>query len=411
MGLFSHLFRKREPATDARDKSNTSQKESLGNAYLLLFSASWCTPSKSFIRQIEAAGINSYTYINVDENEDLCQDFCIRSIPSTLLVDLDGNIIKRWVGEDPNDPGQSKFVNYIKNCGYNIIPYQIKTTNKKLDDTIIAYQKQADEFLSSIASIEKVDNIKLKDGKNYTGYGKYIGDDFIPNGYGHLVYSNMNIKGNFVDGKLNGPGINNHDYYMYTMHFKDNRGNGWGLCINSGELVEFGYYKNSRLTVNLLDAVEWYYEKMKMYGRSNENMLNIYTSKLDHHVVDLLIGYPGKKSEGISLSYAGFHFIDDGSVWIGTTSTQQASGTLIKFCANGHIEIGLFEEGVLIVPMDIQEVIDDYYNTTNYHDNLEDDPLEKMFEFPKSKHMIENQRIRDQYNDISIDTSVDYSSF
>ena len=99
--------------------------DSSKEAYLLLFSASWCGPSKRFKKEIEAAGITFYSYIDVDddENQDLASKYEIRNIPTTLLIATNGEIIKKWVGYDDEDPGQTKFISYIKNCPYKIIQY------------------------------------------------------------------------------------------------------------------------------------------------------------------------------------------------------------------------------------------------------------------------------------------------
>ena len=102
-----------------------SPATSSNEAYLLLFSASWCGPSKRFVKEINEAGINSYTYIDVEQEgtEDLQEKYNVRSIPMTFLVKTNGDIIHKWVGYDDEDPGQTQFVNYIRTCGYNIIPY------------------------------------------------------------------------------------------------------------------------------------------------------------------------------------------------------------------------------------------------------------------------------------------------
>jgi thioredoxin-related protein len=77
------------------------------------------------VKEINEAGINSYTYIDVEQEgtEDLQEKYSVRSIPMTFLVKTNGDIINKWVGYDDEDPGQTKFVNYIRTCGYNIIPY------------------------------------------------------------------------------------------------------------------------------------------------------------------------------------------------------------------------------------------------------------------------------------------------
>lgn len=98
-------------------------------AYLLIFSASWCGPSKRFVKEIEEAGIKCYTYIDVDEDwtEQLVVKYGVRNIPLTVLVDTHGEIINKWVGYDDEDPGQTKFVSYINKCNYNIIPFNGKS--------------------------------------------------------------------------------------------------------------------------------------------------------------------------------------------------------------------------------------------------------------------------------------------
>lgn len=256
--------------------------------------------------------------------------------------------------------------------------------------------------------MEKVDNIILSDNKRYSGYGIFQNGEFIPQGYGKKYYSDMYASGNFINGKLNGPAIISHNYYMHTMQMKNNRGNGWGLCINGGELIEFGYFENSQLKSDLLDAVEWYYEKMKNSGRSDENMLHTYTSKIDNTVTDLHIGYTGKSlGNGIATVYMGFHFLSDGTVWIGNSGIRQMTGDLIKFCPNGYIEIGKFENGILVEPKDIQELIDNYYGTHKFPD---DDPFYSLFmkSREKTERELRQERIRAQYNNIHIDTSKNY---
>lgn len=106
--------------------SNSSSEQ----AYLLVFSASWCGPSKKFIKEIHEAGIDCYSYINVDEEwtEDLVSKYNVRNVPLTLLVKTNGEVINKWEGYDDEDPGQSKFVSYIRNCNYTIIPYTKQNT-------------------------------------------------------------------------------------------------------------------------------------------------------------------------------------------------------------------------------------------------------------------------------------------
>ncbi len=252
--------------------------------------------------------------------------------------------------------------------------------------------------------MEKVSGVILEDGKKYSGYGEYKNSFFVPNGYGMKQYPDMYVKGNFENGVLNGPAIISHDYYMHTMQMKNNRGNGWGLCINGGVLIEFGYYKNSQLAVDLLPAVEWYYAKLEDSGRSNEDMLHIYTSKTDGTITDLHIGYSAKDMEGgIGLTSMGFHFLADGSVWVGNSGNNRPNGDLIKFCSDGYIQIGRFENGRLVEEFDIQELIDQYYGTYKVSDEFA-----QLFTFHKSSRQREREEKRKQFYNIQVDTTKNY---
>lgn len=108
------------------------------DAYLAVFSASWCGPSKRFLKEIQEGGITNYTLIDTDKEELLTEKFSIRSVPTTLLLDKDENIINKWVGYEDDDPGQTLFVNHIKSSPYNIHPYsellRAKQPNKQAPD-------------------------------------------------------------------------------------------------------------------------------------------------------------------------------------------------------------------------------------------------------------------------------------
>lgn len=249
--------------------------------------------------------------------------------------------------------------------------------------------------------MEKYQNVILPDGHKYSGYGEYRNGDFCPNGFGRKDFDQMYAKGNFVDGVLNGPAIISHDYYMYTMFMKNDRGNGWGLCINGGVLVEFGYYRDSQLKADLTKAVEWYFDKMASSDRAGEKMLNIYTSKADGTVTDLHIGYTG----GDYKCFMGFHFLKDGTVWIGTTEKRTPSGHIMVFRPYGYVNVGLFENGELIEEMSIQELIDQYYGSIISDD---DEFITAIFG-KKSSSQLAREKKREQYNDVVLDTTKNYS--
>lgn len=109
---------------EARNRElEKSRQNNTKKAYLAIFSADWCGPSKRFLKEIQEAGINNYTLIDVDKDNSLATKYSIRSVPTTLLLDNDGNVIKKWVGYDDQDPGQTKFVSYIKNCSFVVRPF------------------------------------------------------------------------------------------------------------------------------------------------------------------------------------------------------------------------------------------------------------------------------------------------
>lgn len=118
--------RQQKQQKNGRTASNSSSEQ----AYLLVFSASWCGPSKKIIKEINEAGIDCYSYINVDEEwtENLVSKYNVRNVPLTLLVKTNGEIINKWVGYDDEDPGQSKFASYIRNCNFTILPFTKQNT-------------------------------------------------------------------------------------------------------------------------------------------------------------------------------------------------------------------------------------------------------------------------------------------
>ncbi len=256
--------------------------------------------------------------------------------------------------------------------------------------------------------MEKVTNILLDNGHRFSGYGFYSDSSFIPNGYGKIDYPDMYVKGNFVNGILNGPAIISHDYFMYTTQMKNNYGKGWGLCINRGILTEFGYYSNSRLVVDLHNVVEWYYAKMKDSGRLGENMLHIYTSKLDGSITDLHIGYSAKYvCEDYSLVSMGFHFLKDGSVWAGHSENNSPTGSLIKFCADGYIKVGQFENGNLVKEMHIQDLIDEYYGTYRYQNDSVLARLSTRLD-SKASYKLTREEKRRRFDGVTLDTTKNY---
>lgn len=246
----------------------------------------------------------------------------------------------------------------------------------------------------------------LPDGRIYTGTLLITERARLPHGYGKMEYADYYVIGKYDKGILNSPAYVNHNYYMYCTQMRNNRGNGWGLMINRGTLA-FGVYKNSEMTTDLTDFVEWFYDKMLSTKRQDSEAMSHCFPKAK----EILIGFKGKTiSPYVKLCFMGFHFMDDGSVFLGTTQSlieQEESAYLMKFCPDGHIQIGLFSHAKLLEAYNIQSLIDMYWGNNNCHkDNIDDIDnmnLDDMFNLPNPFH-----KERCRYKNIVIDTNKNY---
>ena len=61
------------------------------------FYADWCGPCKVLTANLEKAGIE-YEAINADTNEEMCQKFGVRNLPTFIAVDDNENILDRFTG-------------------------------------------------------------------------------------------------------------------------------------------------------------------------------------------------------------------------------------------------------------------------------------------------------------------------
>ena len=277
--------------------------------------------------------------------------------------------------------------------------------------SLVSCHNQSNRETHPSSAEEKVNDYIFDDGHKYDGWGCYRNGNFIPHGCGKAQYPEYYAYGNFKDGTLNGPAIISYDHYMYTMHFKNDRGNGWGLHINDGHLVEFGYYNDSQLQTNLTAFVRWYYEGVLVKSeRNGEKLMSMYTSKETKEVVNLLIGYaPKKESDSIALVCMGFRFKADGSVWVGNGNLNNMTGNYIHFRPDGCVDIGVFINGVLSKRMPLQMFIDDYFGT---HKISKDSKIASLLMkcFPETSTQHKRESERKKYRNI-VEPKVDYSYF
>ena len=98
----------------------------------------------------------------------------------------------------------------------------------------------------------------------------------------------------------------------------------------------------------------------------------------------------------------GFHFLLDGSVWVGDSIKHDWSGDMIHFCPNGTIDCGHFRNGVLIERYTLQQLIDIYYGTREIpQDSIAYKFFHEMREREKTPQEKENARNREKFRDIN----------
>ena len=68
---------------------------------LLVFSASWCGPCKAFKPTLLELDQDRLEYIDIDQLPEIREDYEVRSVPTVILVDDDGEELVRLVGAQP----------------------------------------------------------------------------------------------------------------------------------------------------------------------------------------------------------------------------------------------------------------------------------------------------------------------
>lgn len=210
----------------------------------------------------------------------------------------------------------------------------------------------------------------LPNGNCFNGRGFYKNGEFIPDGWGQILYDGYFVIGNYSNGVLNGPAYENHHSYMLAYQAIDGKANGWGMRIDHGELCEFGAYKNGVLKNDLKNFVlQPFHEMMKEYDGSKP-LLKVIDDSEHHFLNEILIGIPnqnfGLGDYFSSTGSKGFHFMKDHSLWVGHFLNNEVKGWLIHFRCDGKIDCGEFENGVLKDRYSISFFKDKSWNSLEY---------------------------------------------
>lgn len=71
----------------------------LNDLKLLQFKASWCGPCKAQSKEFEDNNLDiELKPIDIEEEEELCDKYSIKSIPTMILLDNEENELNRWSG-------------------------------------------------------------------------------------------------------------------------------------------------------------------------------------------------------------------------------------------------------------------------------------------------------------------------
>lgn len=188
----------------------------------------------------------------------------------------------------------------------------------------------------------QVEKQKLQDGSIYTGQARLLTNGYyLPYGYGKKFISpELEMTAHWVNGYANGMCyLNMHDS-MVTGHFSNNRPNGWCISVEGGVGFVFGVFQNDDCVLSLGDSMLWLIRSMDL------------GLKISYKKGQILIG------EVVNNQARGFHFMNNGDLYVGTDDSKLSkSGFFFKFTKEGYIQIGLFENGILVEELPGEEVV------------------------------------------------------
>lgn len=145
------------------EQEENARKERVSNAIqngipvkLLVFHTTWCGSSKRLLQDFGKAGLK-YSVIDVEKEQDMGEKYSIKNVPTTFLVNEQGEILNKWIGYDDEDPGQAKIINYLRQFGNQIVDDSFSTSiNTKPSGVPSVFEED------NRTSFFKLDNICLR---------------------------------------------------------------------------------------------------------------------------------------------------------------------------------------------------------------------------------------------------------
>ena len=212
-----------------------------------------------------------------------------------------------------------------------------------------SYQDSSDtviELLEKVCGTEEkpaqVEKQKLQDGSIYTGQALLLQNGlYLPHGYGKKYISpQMEMTAHWVNGNANGMCYLNMHSAMVTGHFVNSHPNGWCISVEGGVGFVFGVFRNDDCVLSLGESVIWLIRSMDM------------GLKTSYKKGQILVG------EIINNQARGFHFMNNGDLYVGTDDSKLSkTGFFFKFSKDGYIQIGEFNNGILIEELPGEEVV------------------------------------------------------
>lgn len=103
-----------EPVKNLTDDELYRPGKATGKVTILDFNATWCMPCKKFAPTFDEAARKygediDFVSVDIDANPNTKQSFGISAVPTVVIVDKDGNELKRYEGIGEILPSENFF--------------------------------------------------------------------------------------------------------------------------------------------------------------------------------------------------------------------------------------------------------------------------------------------------------------